>query len=142
MTIFVPHGTLKFEIEDNIILIEAQGPWNIEYLDYLHQKMTWAVMQVDRNNYGVLLTPKGEAISVEAGLEYHSNFVRQGSTKAVALNLAHCTTALLTENLFTKIYRGANVKHAFFDNALDARVWLEAELKTDATNVSEQINIT
>ncbi|MGB1263808.1 MAG: hypothetical protein ACPG52_12925 [Cognaticolwellia sp.] len=136
MTIFVPHGTLKMDVEDNIILIDAQGPWNIEYLDHLHQKMAQAVLQVDRNNYGVLLTPKGEAISVEAGLEYHANFVRQGSTKAVALNLAHCTTSLLTENLFSKIYRAANMKHAFFDNALDARCWLENELKTTTAPTS------
>ncbi len=129
MTIFSRHGTLDIVIEDNLILIEAQGPWNIEYLDYLHEQLRIAVSKVDINNYAILITPKGEAISVEAGLEYHLNFIRQGNTKAVALNLAHCTTALLTESLFTKLYRAAGIKHAFFDNNFDARQWLEAELK-------------
>lgn len=128
MTIFAPHGTLALAIEDSIILIEAVGPWNIEYIDYLHEKLRWAVTQVDFNNYGVLVTPKGEAISVEAGLEYHAEFIRQGNTKAIALNLGYCTTPLLTENLFTKIYQSAGIKYAFFDNAFDARLWLEKEL--------------
>jgi len=136
MTIFAPHGTLELTIEDNMILIEAVGPWNIEYIDYLHQQLLWAVTQVDYNNYGVLFSPKGEAISVEAGLEYHADFIRQGNTKAIALNLAHCTTSLLTENLFNKLYRSANIKHAFFDNAFDARLWLEKELKTATESAS------
>jgi hypothetical protein len=132
MTIYAPFSSLQLEIEDNLILIEAQGPWNIEYLDFLHQELLWAVTQVEQRNYGVLLTLKGEAISVETGLEYHLHFIRHSKTKAVALNLAHCTTSQLTENLFTKIYRAAGIKHAFFDNAFDARLWLEKQLTTDA----------
>lgn len=134
MTIFAPHGTLELTIEDNMIIVEAVGPWNIEYIDYLHKKLSWAVSQVDQSNYVVLFTPKGEAISVDAGIEYHQNFIRQGHTKAIALNLAHCTTSLLTENIFSKIYRAANIKHAFFDNAFDARLWLEKQLKTPTDN--------
>lgn len=130
MTILSPHGTLDIVIDDNLILIEAQGPWNIEYLDHLHEQLLKTVAKVDVNNYAILITPKGEAISVEAGLEYHLNFIRQGNTKAVALNLAYCTTALLTESLFSKLYRAAGIKHAFFDNGLDARLWLEKQLKT------------
>ena len=129
MNILTPHGTLDITIEGNLILIEAQGPWNIEYLALLHEQLIKAVSQVDQNNYAILITPKGETISVEAGFEYHLNFIRQGNTKAVALDLAHCTTALLTESIFTKLYRMAGIKHAFFDNSFDARQWLENELK-------------
>ncbi|MBA6389632.1 hypothetical protein H4J38_02450 [Colwellia sp. BRX10-3] len=136
MTTFAPRSSLEITIEDNLILIQAQGPWNIEYLDYLHQQLRWAVTQIDQSNYGVLLTPKGEAISVEAGLEYHVNFIRNSKTKAVALNLAHCTTSQLAENLFSKIYRGAGIKHAFFDNAFDARLWLEKELASTTISSS------
>jgi len=132
MTLFAPRGTLAMSTEDNIILIDAEGPWNIDYIDYLHQQLLLAVAQVDYNNFGALLTPKGEAISVEAGVEYHADFIRQGNTKAIALNLAHCTTPLLAESLFSKIYRSAGVKHAFFDNAFDARHWLEKELAASA----------
>tara|TARA_R110000744_G_scaffold345939_2_gene451384 strand:+ start:1575 stop:1985 length:411 start_codon:yes stop_codon:yes gene_type:complete len=132
MPLFEPHGMLKITIEDNIILIDAQGPWNIDYIDYLHQQLLLAVTQVDYNNFGALFTPKGEAISVEAGVEYHADFIRQGHAKAIAVNLAHCTTPLLAESLFSKIYRSAGVKHAFFDNAFDARHWLEKELAASA----------
>jgi hypothetical protein len=135
MAIFSPHGTLDIVIEGNLILIEAQGPWNIEYLDQLHEQLFIAASRVDPKNYAILITPKGEAISVEAGIEYHLNFIRKGNAKAVALNLAHCTTALLTENLFTQLYRAAGIKHAIFDNSHDARLWLENELKHSPTTV-------
>ena len=129
MSIFSPHGTLDIAIEGNLILIDAQGPWNLEYLDSLHQQLVVAASKVDPDNYAILITPKGEAISVEAGLDFHLNFIRQGNVKAVALNLAYCTTALLTESLFTKLYRVAGIQHAFFDNSFDARLWLEKQLK-------------
>lgn len=134
MSIFSPHGTLDIAVDGNLILIEAQGPWNVEYLDYLHVQLIAAAAKVDPDNYAILITPKGEAISVEAGLEYHLNFIRQGNTKAVALNLAYCTTSLLTESLFTKLYRTAGIKHAFFDNGFDARLWLEKQLKAVQVN--------
>ncbi len=105
-------------------------------MDHLHQKLLWAVTQVALNNYAILITAKGEAISVEAGLEYHLKFIRQGTTKAVALNLAHCTTSQLTEYLFTKLYQAAGIKHAFFDNVFDARLWLEKQLKNSITDAS------
>tara|TARA_R110000787_G_scaffold93372_2_gene195625 strand:- start:101 stop:511 length:411 start_codon:yes stop_codon:yes gene_type:complete len=128
MTIFSAHGKLALTIVGNIIYLEAQGPWNMEFIGNLHKQLLWAVTQVDQSNYGVLFTPKGEAISVEPGLEYHINFIRQGNTQAIALNLAHCTTPLLTENLFSKLYRTANINHAFFDHAFEAKTWLDAEL--------------
>ena len=136
MANFEQSGTLKVSIEDNIIFIEAKGPWNIEYLDYLHQKILWALTQVDVHNYSVLLTPKGEALSVESTLEHHINFIRHSQSKIVAVNLGHCTTSLLAENLFSKIYRAAGFKYAFFDNAFDARMWLEKEMISAAVNTS------
>ena len=129
MNIFPAHGTVNIVTEGNLILIEAKGLWNIEYLDHLHEELIKAVSQVDKNNYAALITLNGEAVSVDEGFEYHLNFIRQGNIKAVALNLAYCTTASLTKNMCTKLYRAAGIKHAFFDNSHDARLWLEHELK-------------
>ena len=130
---FSPHGTLDIIVDDNIIFIEAQGPWNIEYLALLHEEFTKAVCRVDIANYAILITPKGEAISAEARGESHISFIKKGNAKAVALNLAYCTTALLTERIFTKLYRAADIKHAFFDSHHDARLWLDEELKLAAS---------
>ena len=135
MAVFLAHGNLTIFVEDNIIFIEAQGPWNIEYLDQLHAELIKAVGKVDQNNYAVLLTLKGEAISVEPGLQYHLNFIQRSNVTAVALNLANCTTALLTESIFAQLYKTAGVEHAFFDNSLDAHQWLELQLSGVCTPV-------
>jgi hypothetical protein len=127
---------LELAIEENLILLDVQGPWNLEYIDHLHEKLLGAVSQVPENNYAVLFTPIGEAISVDAGFDYHLKFLRQGNARAIAINLGRCTTPLLTENLFTKLYRAAEIKFAFFDNTFDARLWLEKELNRTAVATS------
>ena len=124
------HETLKVSVEDNIIFIEAEGPWNSEYLDHLHQKLLWALTQVDLRNYATILTPIGEALTVESVQVQHIEFIRHSQSKTVAINLDHCTTSLLAENLFSKIYRTAGFKYAFFDNAFDARLWVEKQMIT------------
>jgi hypothetical protein len=133
MTILSAHGTLKIDIADNVIMVEAGGPWNIEYLDNLHQQLMNAAVHVDINNYGLLLALKGEAIPVDKGLEYHLNFIRQGRTRAVAVNLAECTTSLLTKSIFSKLYRSANIHHQFFDNSIDAQQWLALQMNSPKT---------
>lgn len=130
------HETLNVSVEDNIIFIEAEGPWNKEYLDGLHQKLLWGLKQVDPRTYATILTPKGEALTVEYIQEQHIEFIRHSQSKIVAINLDHCTTSLLAENLFSKIYRAAGFKYAFFDNVFDARLWIEKQMITADNSVS------
>ena len=132
---FSPHGGLDITIENNLIMIDARGPWNIEYLDQLHGQLLQAITKVDINKYGVLITLRGDAISVGDGFEYHLNFIRKGNTKAVAINLSNCTTALLSESIFSKLYQKAGVNHAFFDNSADAYQWLESQLALTTNTV-------
>jgi hypothetical protein len=75
--------------------------------------LSLAVTKTEQRNLGVLPTPKGKAISVEASLEHHINCILHSKTKAVVVNLAHFTRSQLSENLFNKIYRAAGIKYAF-----------------------------
>jgi hypothetical protein len=76
MTAFVPNSALELTIADNLILVATQGPCNSEYLNNVHQALSLAVTKTEQRNVGVSPTPKGKAISVETGLEYHINFIR------------------------------------------------------------------
>ena len=124
---------MELTIADNTILVATQGQWNSESLNNLHQALSPAVTKTEQRNLGVLLTPKGEAVSVEASLKYHINGILHSKTKVAAVNLAHFTRSQLSENLFNKIYRAAGIKYAFFDNIFETRVWLEKQLKSVKT---------
>lgn len=74
---FPGHGGLTINVKDNIMFIEASGPWNLEYFTELHGALIEASKQLDIKHYGVYLQLVGQAVTVEGGLEIHSAFVKK-----------------------------------------------------------------
>lgn len=122
------HGTCQIKCENNIIKIDAKGPWNFEYFDYLHAELIKYSSQVNLNNYCVLINLSGEAITVDGAIEKHIAFVQKSTVKAIAINLADCTTINITKKLFEKGYKKARIKHEFFMSETEATNWLIQEL--------------
>ena len=128
MTQYRPHGTCRIVVEGNLMIIHAQGPWNNEYMECLHQDLMRVSHSININNYGVLLNLSGEALAVDAGLKKHLEFVKQSSTKAIALNLADCHTREMTQTIFSKIYDQAAITNATFLEESSAKAWLLEQL--------------
>lgn len=122
------HGTSQIKCENDIIKIDAKGPWNLEYFDYLHKELIICSSQINLNNYCVLLNLSGEAIVVDGAIEKHIEFVAKSTAKAIAINLSHCTTIGITKKIFRKGYGKAKIKHEFFMTEQEARQWLNEEL--------------
>ncbi len=127
-TNFPVHGNFEVSIEEDILILKCQGPWNIEFFHMLHQDLISAVKQVNPSNYAVLLITAGEAIGTAEAMEYHINFLKQGNTKAVAINLACSDVPSSTENLCRIAYQAANLKHEFFLDNNKAMSWLKKQL--------------
>ena len=125
---FRPHGHCDFNVENNIILILAYGPWNDEYFEELHQKLSESVGLVDYNNFAVYIEAHGEAIAMQGGIEKHRQFISGSPVKAVAVNLGNCTTKSITEALSRKIYQSCNITHDFFTDKDNALAWLDEKL--------------
>jgi hypothetical protein len=125
---FGAHGSVNISIKENIITLECEGPWNIEFFHILHLDLISAVKQVDSSNYGILLIPIGEAISTAETMDYHINFLNQGGAKAVAINLARSDVPSSTENICRIAYQAANLKHDFFLDNETAMLWLNKQL--------------
>ena len=129
MTIKFPvHGSSKVSVDNNLIIIECEGPWNIEFFYELHQDILNAVKAVDYNNYGVLLIPRGEAIGTAETTNYHIAFLKEGNTKAIAINIALSDIPASTENICRIAYQAAGLKHAFFNDNDTAIDWLQQQL--------------
>jgi hypothetical protein len=125
---FIVHGNVSISIDENILVIECTGPWNKEYFHHLHQELLAEVQKIDITNYAILLIPYGEAIATHESLEYHIEFIRQGNTKAVAINLSHCETPNSTRNLCCSVYDATQLTYDFFDSNKQAKTWLRAKL--------------
>lgn len=106
----------------------AEGPWNKEIFQSLHVDFQQAFRQIDINNYVVLVEFLGEAIMVGEVYQEHVEFIKKGNAKAIAVDLSKCTTASLSKQIFTNLYRDGGLKAGFFDNNQAARAWLSEQL--------------
>ena len=128
-----PHGTCSINVEGNLMIIRAQGPWNQEYIDRLHKDLLLVSKSLDINNYGILLNLCGEALAVESGFKKHLDFVKQAKTKAIAMNLSDCSTREMTKTIFTKLYDQAKINNASFTDESEAKAWLLEQLHNKTT---------
>lgn len=122
------HGTCRITCENNIVKINAEGPWNTEYFDYLHQELIKCSDQINLDNYGAILNLAGEAIVVNGAFEKHLKFLKQLTIKAIAINLSDCITVNITKKMLDHGYGRAKIKHEFFYTEKDATHWLNKVL--------------
>jgi hypothetical protein len=128
-TKFIPHGKCSYSVENNIITINAIGPWNLEFFKQMHFELTEIVLhQVDINNFAILLILEGDSLATQDGLEYHFKLVSAGVSKAIAVNSAMSNTPHMMQTIFKKVYDQAGVKNKIFDCSKAANTWLIEQL--------------
>ncbi|WP_189766739.1 hypothetical protein [Thalassotalea marina] len=116
------------EIQGNKVVVNATGPWNIEFTDVLHRLLAENVAKVAHDKYGIFLSIHGEAVAGEDVVQAHQNFVQHGNATAVAVILEHCETTAISRMLFGRVYSACNINHAFFDTEKEGMKWLDEQL--------------
>lgn len=122
--LFKPHGSSVIYTEGNILVIDAEGPWNDEFFLKFHAELIEIAKELDINNYATLIMPRGEALGVQDGLERHVAFVRKSGSKALAICLKHSSIPDISRFMCTKMYDQVGIEYQFFDEEDDAKVWL------------------
>lgn len=121
---FSPHGSIEISLEDNIVVMDIEGPCNTEFFQEMVEKLAKVRDKINLNNYTGLVILHGEALASEDAMLYFTNYLKTVSPKAVALNLQYAESPSLTEPLCRKAYSAANIKHAFFMSTDEAKIWL------------------
>ncbi len=126
---FIAHGHCSYTIEDNIVTINATGPWNLEFFKQMHRELSDIILhEVDFHNFAILLELNGDTFATQEGLDYHLNLVKQGPTKALAINSAESNAAQITQSIFKKVYDKAGLENQHFDSTKAAKQWLKTKL--------------
>lgn len=126
---FIAHGTCNYTVEDNIVTIDATGPWNLEFFKQMHRELSEIILHdVDFHNFAILLILKGDSFATQDGLNYHLQLVKQGPTKALAINSSLSNAAQITESVFKKVYDKAGLENQSFDTTEAAKSWLKTKL--------------
>tara|TARA_R110000744_G_scaffold378497_1_gene494728 strand:+ start:345 stop:740 length:396 start_codon:yes stop_codon:yes gene_type:complete len=124
-----PHGKCHYLVEDNIITINATGPWNLEFFQQMHRELLdIALNDVDVNNFAILLILQGDSLAAQDGLNYHLKLVKAGSAKALAINSALSNAPSISQSIFKKVYDQAGLKNKCFNSTESAKVWLTKQL--------------
>ncbi len=126
---FSAHGQTKILVEDNIIIIESTGPWNLEYFETFHQELVLTLVKFSLDKYAVLLIPIGETIAVHEARDYHIKFLKKGTVRAVAINLSKSKIPLATQNMCKEVYSEVPLEHEFFTSTEEAKCWLKNKLQ-------------
>lgn len=121
---FATHGQYKILLEGNIVIIEAEGPWNGEFFVNMHRSLAEQVSKLNTDNYALLVVLKGEAVATYDSIQVHNKYVRAGNTKAIAISLEYCETPSIAQTLFQRVYEENNLPHQFFSESASAKEWL------------------
>jgi len=123
---FAPHGEYKISVENNLLLVEAKGPFNSEIVANYTADMALAVKQVD--------APWGQLIVLhQEGLFTPSAEKQMYGTISARKDLGMCASGIVIigasakfaiEMQISRIYNDLQVKHQYFDNEKEARDWL------------------
>ncbi len=128
-TEYSPHGKCLYNVADNIITIDATGPWNLEFFRQMHRELSQHILNdVDYHNFAILLILKGESLATQDGLDYHLSVVKTGPTKALAIIANSCDSPPLSQSMFQKIYNQAGLKNQAFNDIDAAKAWLKSQL--------------
>jgi hypothetical protein len=126
---FPVHGRCQIITDNNIIIIDALGPWNLEFFEILHSNLQQTVQSNFQNKtYGIVVVLKGETLATQEGLNYHLEKVTKGNAKAIAINMMHSSFALTTQIQFEAVYNKAGLKNKFFHDTSSAKQWIESLL--------------
>ena len=126
---FIPHGKCSYTVENNIVIIDATGPWNLEFFKQMHRELSDIILHdVDYHNFAILLELKGDSFAAQDGLDYHLHLVKQGPTKALALNSALSNASCITQSVFKKVYDQAGLANQSFNSTEAAKAWLRTQL--------------
>ncbi len=123
---FTPHGMLQVSVDNNLVSIEIEGPCNTEFFHEMAEKLSAVRQQVDINNYTALIILHGEALATQDAMQYFTQYLKTISARAVAVNLQHVSTPILTEQICYQAYQEAGINHQFFDDNASAIKWLRA----------------
>lgn len=135
------HGHYQLNFENNILYVEAQGPFNKEVLANYHQdierlitKITtenknakWALLAIFHGNS--ILTPEAESALITTA-KYRAQHGMIASAN-IFKNSIHTD---LQQTQFARIYQEAKVRNHFFSDEKSAKSWLKSYLKEKVNN--------
>lgn len=126
---YSPHGSYTIEQQNNILLVNAEGPFNEITTEQYHQdiklitekmkKAPWASLVSFKGN--CVFTPEAEQILMET-----TQFRIENGMVAVAGVIINSAYADILQMQLQRVYQNCGIQFNFFSNAEHAQNWLNS----------------
>lgn len=126
MQSFAPHGEYRVRVEKNMLLVEAKGPFNSEVVANYTADMALAVKQVTAPWCQLVILHQEGLFTLDAEKQMYSTISTRKDLgmSASAIVIIGASARFAIEMQISRIYNDLQVKHQYFDNEEEARVWL------------------
>lgn len=142
---FAPHGNYKIESQEDVIIIDGEGPFNDHIVESCHRDVQvylkdlpefWSKLSVFRQNS--LFTPDAEKLLIEISKQQKT----QGLC-AIAIVFIDVQAEFVLKDQISRVYQCAQIEHQFFVDNKTAQLWLKRQLlqQREVTEASAADNI-
>ncbi|GAA0810824.1 hypothetical protein KO495_07200 [Colwellia sp. D2M02] len=124
---FSQHGQYTIEHQDNILIVDAAGPFNDETAKHYHQDITQLINELSGEAWGSLVTFHGNSIftpDAEQQLIETTRYRQERGMIAIAVVITNSAYADIQQMQLQRIYRQCRIDFHVFSEVSRAKSWL------------------
>lgn len=130
------HGTYNIDIDNNTLIIDAKGPFNIELITHYHSDLLNSIEWLDVNvgKWNQIIILHEESLFTPDAAEKLMEVNRWKKTKGLdrsAIVLINPIGSLLISKQLHRLYQEAGIKIQMFEDIRTAKCWLAQSNKVD-----------
>ncbi len=121
------HGHYTIEHQGNILLVDAQGPFNEESAKHYHHDVTQLVEKMSGEPWGSLITFRGNSVftpDAEQQLAQTTRYRQEKGMIAIAVVILNSAYADIQQMQLQRIYRDCQISFHVFSDIDSAKTWL------------------
>lgn len=124
--IFEKHGIYRIETANGILIVDATGPFNEELIAAYHRDLEISIGELEKTgNWGqIVILHDLSVFTPEAEQALIASVASRAQRGLTASAIIADTKYFAVKRQITKIYESACIPHHFFNNVVDATVWL------------------
>lgn len=123
------HGRYTIEQQNNILLIDAQGPFNEATTEQYYQDIKLVTKKMSGNPWASLVSFQGHSVftpEAEQKLIETTQYRVDNGMVAIAAVIINSAYADILQMQLQRIYQNSNIQFNFFSNADHAQNWLDS----------------
>lgn len=123
------HGSYIIEQQNNILLIDAQGPFNEETTEQYHQDIKLITKKMSGSPWASLVSFKSNSVftpDVEHKLIETNQYRVDHGMVAVAAVISNSAYADIIQMQLQRIYQSCSIQFNFFSDTDHAQKWLDS----------------